>query len=256
MPGFDTLGGNGFGNIGSNLSGQTSPSPHGYGIQPPTASFAAPPSTLSGGLARSAPSTPAGFYQGQQTFGINPDTSGQHQANVAMDVAGFGNLGLTGQRGFAGETPGTSYGYGFSPQAWADINAYLTNPLGTWHSSGDVSAASGFNPDGSIINNYVIPYGGAAQGGVAPNNSERYQQIIDSIAAQMSNQWPSNWQNGPFPSMGIGPTQFPNYSNQTIRQMATDLPLQYAGAYNVAPPAATQMMNIAPSSIPGIRTFG
>jgi len=255
MPGFDTLGGNSFGNIG-NFSGQQSPAPRGYGIQPPTAGFAPPPSTLSGGLARSTPNSPAGFYNGQTTFGINADTSGQHQANVAMDTAGLGNLGLTGQRGFAGETPGTSFGgYGFSPQAWADINAYLTNPLGTWHSSGDVSAASGINPDGSIVNNYVIPYGGAAQGGVAPNNSERYQQIIDTIKAQMSNQWPSNWM-GNWPSMATGPSQYPNYSNETIAQMAANLPLQYAGSFNIAPPTATQMVNIAPSSIPGIRTFG
>jgi hypothetical protein len=255
MAGFDSLGGNSFGNIG-NISGQSSPA--GYGIQPPTASFQAPSQTLSGGFARSAPTSPASFYQGQSTFGVNPDTSGQHQANVAMEQAGLGQLGLQGYRGFSGDMQGTSNsGYGFSPYAWSDINAYLNNPLGTWHSAGDVSAASGINPDGSIQNNYTIPYGQVASGGVAPNNTSRYQQIIDTIGSQMSNMWPSNWQdNTNYPGMHIGPQMFPNYSNQTIRQMAADLPLQYAGAYNISPPTATQMPNIAPSAIPGIRSFG
>jgi hypothetical protein len=253
MAGFGSLGSNAYGNIG-NVSGQTSPA--GYGIQPPTASYQAPPSTLSGGFARSAPTSPASFYQGQSTFGVNPDTSGQHSANVAMEQAGLGNLGLQGYRGFQGDMPGTSQSnYGFSPYAWADINAYLNNPLGAWHSAGDVSAASGIDASGNIQNNYTIPYGGTASGGVAPNNTSRYQQIIDTIASQMSNQWPSNWM-GNWPRMGTGPQQYPNYSNQTIRQMAADLPLQYAGAYNIAPPAATQMPNIAPSAIPGIRSFG
>ena len=243
MAGFGSLGANNFGGF----SGQGTPSPQqGYGIQPPTANMAPSPSMLSGGLTRSAPSSPAGFYNQQNSAAMGPDTSNYHQQNVAMGAAGLGNLGLQGYRGYPGEVQGTSYSnYGLAPQAYADMNAYMTNPLGQWQA-----------PIGTTMDPY------AQQN--APTNTNRYQMMTDTIHGALLNQWPSyvnSWARDPNIPQGFTPTGNASaaaplgYTDQQLYQMAGDLLQNYGGAYQTLPPPSAQMVNIPNPNIPGIRGF-
>lgn len=243
MAGFGSLGSN---NFGGGVSGQQQPY-SGYGIQPPTATMAPSPSMLSGGLSRSAPTGPAGFYNQQAQGGMGADNSNYHNQNVAMAQAGFGNIGLQGYRGYPGEVQGTSYSnYGIAPQGYADMNAYMTNPLGSWQA-----------PPGTDL----APYAGQNTG----SNTNRYQMMTDTIHAALTNLWPSNvstWARDPNMPAGFN-TNSANasaaaplgYNDKQIYQMAGDLLQQYGGAYNTLPPPSAQMVNIANPYISGIRGF-
>jgi hypothetical protein len=264
MAGFDSLGSPTTTNVGGafnpalgGTSGQSAPA--GYGIQPPRIS--SPYSVGSLGIsAGNRPSQSDLYSPTAQVYTPGPDTSAMHEANVAMAQQGFGNLGLNGYRGFQGETPGTSNSnYGIGPGGWADINAFMANPMGAWQSSGNTPAINGADANGNAISNFVIPYGGSGMGGVANNNSSRYQEMIDSIRSSMTGQWPQNWQNlQGQPGGGMPFNVSGNYSNFTpdqITNMAADLPLRYGAGYGVLPPAVTQNMGIPIASIPGMRTY-
>ena len=130
MAGFDSLGSNLNTNVGGsfnpslgNVGSQTTPS--GYGIQPPRIStpYNVDSLNLSAG---SQPRQYADYnVQSANAFNPGPDTSAQHEANVAMAQGGFGDMGLRG------DTPGTSsFAYGISPQNWQTVIQYLMNPQG------------------------------------------------------------------------------------------------------------------------------
>lgn len=248
MAGFDALGGNNFGSVG-NISGQAGS----YGIQPPTATYSPSSATLGGGLARSGPSNPAAFYQTQASSGLGADTSAQHAENVAMQQSGFGNLGMQGFRGqynngnysggYTGETPGTSYSnYGLSAPAYADLSAYMSNPLGQWNA-----------PMGAVPGQYGGQYG------QADTNTNRYAMMMDSIKSSLLGQWPGYAQqmagayNATTPNQSFAAPQ--GYNANQIGQMSGNILQQYGSAFNTLPPPSAQMVNIAPGSLSGIRMY-
>lgn len=254
MAGFSSLGGNSYGSVG-NISGQAGS----YGIQPPTASYAPSSATLGGGLARSAPSNPAAFYQNQAASGLGADNSSQHSENIAMQQAGFGNLGMQGYRGNynngvysggfdpQGQAPGTSYSnYGLSAPGYADLSAYMSNPLGPWQ------LPQGTNAD---------TYGQAGFNGIT--NSNRYQMMMDSIKGSLTGMWPQASLNMAAQYGANGPNGYGNilasapqgYTTNQINTMAGDILQQFGSAFNTLPPPAAQMVNIAPSSLAGVRSF-
>ncbi|SRR6266576_4272796 len=61
-------------------------------------------------------------YFNNPNEGYNPgaENTAQHQANVYMSQMGMGNVGAPEQTGYSN--------YGFSPEDWANINRFLSNP--------------------------------------------------------------------------------------------------------------------------------
>ena len=131
MAGFNTLGST----VNTNVGGSFNPSfggqigsgqfgPTGFGIQPPRISnpYNVDALSLSGG-ARQSQQSPFNASSAQVYY-PGPDASAQHQANVAMAQAGFGNMGL------GSNVPGTDQ-YGVSPENWQTVMRYLANPQGT-----------------------------------------------------------------------------------------------------------------------------
>lgn len=259
MAGFDTLGSTFNTNVGGSFnpalgsaggaSGQSGPA--GYGIQPPRIS--SPYSVDSLGLsAGNRPSQSDLYNQSAQVYTPGPDTSPQHEANVAMAQSGLGNLGMQGYRGFPNEVQGTSNSnYGIAPQGWSDINAYMANPLGQWQT-----------PVGATMGQY---------GDVGTDtNSSRFQMMMDSIKSSLSGQWPNMDWTKQFPGAGgltqdangnyVSPVQgaWPglnslgsDYGNASV----ADLLLRFGSGYGALPPAVTQNVGIPTPSIPNTRTY-
>lgn len=229
-----------------------------YGIQPPRLSN---PFDV-GSLGVSANRSTNPYQQSAQVYSPGPDTSAQHQANVAMAQSGFGNVGLQGYRGFPGEVQGTSASnYGISPMGWADVNAYMVNPMGTWQA-----------PTGSTMGQY---------GDVGTdNNSNRYQMMIDSIKSSLSGQWPDmSWLNN-FPgaeaygqSTGLGQSPHQDANGNWVstpqgawngmtqlggdyaNTAAADLLQRFGSQYGALPGTQTQSIGIPTTSLPGVRSY-
>lgn len=222
-------------NIWGGASGQSSMP--GYGIQPPRISSPYNVGSLNLGARQQNP-----YETSANVYTPGADTSAMHEANVAMAQAGWGNMGLQGYRGYPGETPGTSNSnYGFGPQAWADINAYLSNPTGDWQL-----------PTGATMGQY-----GGVQAG---SNANRYQMMEDTIRASMTGQWPQAALNTASQYGALQPPQSPNpaFNNwlpEQITNFATNMPLQYASGYNMMPPQVLQNMGIPVANLPGSRTY-
>jgi hypothetical protein len=258
MAGFNTLGSTVQTNVGGSFnpafggtrqigaSGQSYPP--GYGVQPPRLSNPFNVNAL--GLSGSRSTQQAPFNAGTaQTYYPGADTSAQHQANVQMAQAGFGNIGLQEYAGFPGQVPGiSSANYGIAPGGWADINAYLANPLGQWQI-----------PQGSTL----------TQEGQTPppSNASRYQMIIDTIKSSLSGQWPDmssmlkqfpNTTNyitsSPQPAWA-GISQFGPNSDQTYAALA-DLPFRFGGPAGALLPPAAQNLGTPTTGIPGVSGVG
>lgn len=132
MAGFNTLGSNG---LNSNVGGSFNPalgqigsgqfSVPGFGIQPPRISQPYNVNAL-GLSAGQRPSNRAfGYNSASQEYSPGPDTSAQHEANVGMAQAGFGDMYNQGN------IPGYS-SYGFSPETWQMINRFVVDPFGQY----------------------------------------------------------------------------------------------------------------------------
>lgn len=93
----------------------------GYRIAPPIVS---PESGSQGylgiGINRPVRDVSPYFNPSQYRMPDSADASQQHQANVYMSQMGVGDTGQQRNQGLAD--------YGFSPEDWANINRYLSNP--------------------------------------------------------------------------------------------------------------------------------
>jgi len=198
MAGFNTLGSNG---LNSNVGGSFNPalsqigsgqfSTPGFGIQPPRVSTPYNMNALNLGAGQ-RPSNRADIYNpNPQEYGMGPDTSPQHNANVAMAQAGFGDLYNQGS------IPGYST-YGFSPETWQMINRFMVDPFGSYGGQSNMTPYNSFLQsltDSTNNNPYFANYEPTMRQAFAADMPQRFgaaygalpPQVVQSIGIGMPN---------------------------------------------------------------------
>jgi hypothetical protein len=153
MAGFDSSAGGFNSNVGGSFNpalgqiGSGQFSVPGYGIQPPRVSNPFNVDAMNLGAGQRPSQRAFGYNSAASEYAPGPDTSGQHQANVAMAQQGFGDMYNQG------DIPGYS-SYGFSPNTWQMMNRFLVDPLGQYNGQSNTGQYNDFmNGIQSFMNN-------------------------------------------------------------------------------------------------------